>query len=251
MSYHSRIAIVLASIARHVIPHVMHDVLAAVLGKYEFGFRARGGISKLVFQDGVYKWQERVPGACGSAMDLDVASIAVLVERYSSFGIAGSIRIPGKKTLYDFQTVCYSASESETSACIVCLVEGSLYYDVYGDNDVFNEEAAQTLVQLSINIGANNNIDGFNVTLVPSLHDIKPVNGAALREGLLRPTPIMEKATGAGLSALITGIRSSLVSLDELRVVWRDANLWETVNGFCIVSSLIDVRETEEHQRQE
>jgi hypothetical protein len=201
----------------------------------------------LVFDRDKFKYEDKISETFSSATELDLETIRKLAERYRWFGICGSIRIPGRRRLYDLSIFLYPTFDSARSACIVILVDSSLYDDVYGeDDDIFDGDAADILLRLIVLLGANDQVDGFQARLIEKLSDIKPFDGIALRQSLLEPTPIRDSARGAGLPhGFVTGIKSSILSSPEIERIWADAAMFETVNGFSILNGLIEIENNE------
>ena len=62
---------------------------------------------------------------------------------------------------------------------------------------------------------------------------------------LLKPTPIELAISGGHIShGLITGIKQSIMRLDEIAAIWKDAEITATVNGFAIINYLTEIDES-------
>jgi hypothetical protein len=246
VSDHSSIAIILSSIKRDVAISVLEQSLAVLSGEFQFGFRGRGNVLRLVFEGQKYKWQDKIAEVFTSVSELDSQTLTKLVKEYGSFAVAGSIRVPNSMTLYNLDLILYPTFSPENPVCIVFRLDSSLYYDVYGEDDEFDQSAADTLLGLTVRLGANDQVEGFQMLLVQSLADIKTFSGLDLRGSLLGPAPIQGLVSDAGLPhGFVTGIKASILSLTAIGKVWKDGRKIETVNGFSVLDDLIEIDDSD------
>ena len=104
-------------------------------------------------------------------------------------------------------------------------------------------EAAERLRKLVVALGANDRVDGFHAARIDSFAETPTFDTATLRDSLLDPRSIAQLRAGKGLvHALVTGISRAVLSAQEIETIkakWSDAEWFETINGFLVMSSLV------------
>lgn len=253
MSESSRIAIVMSRVTEEVAARLFAESLEILIEQYEFGFRGTGGLLRLVFDEQRYKWEEPIGEKSPSAGDITAGAISELIQRYKWFSAAGTIRMEGRKQLRNCQILHYPTFDRNEPSCLIFVLEASLYHDVYGeDDDEFHEDAADTLLALTVRLGANELVDGFQMLLIGSFAEIQPFDGRQLRQSLLEPTSIADRREGKGFPhGWITGIKRSLLPLPQIRQVWQDGQTFETVSGFSILNDLIAIEDDDDEDEDD
>jgi len=246
MSDSLSVVIVLASMKQELAVPVMAQSLAVLMNEYQFGFRGIGGVSSLLFDKTEYKYEGGISETFLSATALDVEAIQKLAEHYHWFSIYGSIRIPSRGiTLYPTSLILYPTFDPINPVCIVFELGPSLYRQVYEDddfNDHFDKDAADVLFQLTVRLGANDQTDGFRMSCVGSLDEIKTFDVVALRHHLLHPPSIQDVMKGDALNySYITGIKASILSLDEMKRICIYGDTFLTLNGFSVLNELVEI----------
>jgi hypothetical protein len=192
-----------------------------------------------VFGQGCYGEEEEIVGPYPQVEELTEEIISELLLQDPWLEISGSIQVPGEVGLTLFEILSLPTFNPVAPSMVAFLIEPSLYRNIYGDYSDFHQEAADRLLKLSVLLGAVDPVDGFQLILVRSLEQIKPFDGEMLRASLVKPTPIRERLQGKGLPhGRVTGIRSSLLPMAEIRKTWTGATVFETPNGFCILNLL-------------
>ena len=116
-----------------------------------------------------------------------------------------------------------------------------MYEMVRGEDGSFNEDAAKVLLKLSISLGANDKVEGFQARLIEDLDAVQTFDGATLRQMLLEPQSVADAMAGVGMrNGLVTGIKSRILSAVEFGQIWRDCDVSETTNGFAVLNTLVD-----------
>ena len=245
MSSSSTIAIILARTPQDRFVPILEQSLSSLIQDYGFDFRGTGGVCRSAFEAETYEGQDEATENFESVSDIDKTAIKLLIDKYQWFEIIGSIRAPEDSKLYSISLMLYPSFDKDRPASIVFSLPSSLFRDVYGDGDVFNQEAAELLRRFAVRLGANEQVEGFHMLYLRSLEHIKTFDGATLRRYLLEPAPIRDVLKGIGIPpGLITGIKSSIMPLDEIPEMWKEGHLFETVSGFSVIDGLVPIRKT-------
>ena len=84
--------------------------------------------------------------------------------------------------------------------------------------------------------------DPSNIT---SLAEVRTFDGLELRQSLNDPASVSEARHGGHMiHGIVTGIKSSLLTVEEMSAKWGDGELFETINGFSVLNCLVDVDES-------
>lgn len=249
MSSDSDIAIIQSKVSQQVALDIIERSLDLLLEQYDFGFRSYGGVLGLEFQGTEYLQERELDDGPSSASAIDRQELERLTGCERWFSIGGSIRIPGVESLIDLDLILYPTFDQKLPACVLFRLERDLYDGVWRADNSFNEDAAATLFKLSVRLGANELVDGFQATLIADLSEVSPFDGLALRDELQNPTAVREIAMNPRLRrGFVTGVRNSPLSMNELRQKWRDFEISATTNGFVVVSRLVDVNKRKPHE---
>ena len=245
MSSDSDIAIIQSKVSHRASLDIVAGALHRLLEHYDFGFRGYGGVLGLEFAGREYLHERELDEGPSSASDIDRKELERLASRERWFAIGGSIRIPEVDKLLDLDLILYPTFDPERPACVLFRLERDLYDDVWRSDSSFNEDGAATLFKLCVSLGAHKLVDGFRAMIIADLGDIIPFDGASLRDELLRPRSAREIRADPRLRhGFVTGVKRSLVSLEEVRQTWRGAAVSETTGGLVVVSRLVDLTQS-------
>lgn len=243
MSSASDIAIILSNLSHGHALDVVEQSLARLIDQYEFGFRSYGGALQLVFEGSEFIQEKFINDKIPSVAAIDRPMIEQLVGRYEWLSIGGSIRVPELEHLVDLDLILFPTFDAVSPACVLFRLEGDLYRIIRGEDDNFNEDTAKLLLKFSISLGANDLVDGFQAILIADLDDVQTFDGEALRQVLLKPQSVENRISGVGLrTGFVVGIRSQEISSDEIRKIWRNSRVFETVNRFTVLNRLVDFK---------
>jgi len=241
MSNDSEVAIVLSSVNKNMAFKIIRMSLNLLINDYMFGFRSYGGVFQLLFEDNKFFGESPIDSEISSASLIDLSTIRYIESQYKGFSINGSIRLSGLDSLVDLDIIFLPVFDVDDKSCVVFRIEEDVYWRLWDENDILNEDLKETLLTLVIELGANNLVDAFHARLLVDLSDIQCFDGVALRESLLQPAKLQDLAKGAGLNhGFITGIKTSLLSLNEIGDIWKVCDKFETTNGFAILDDLVE-----------
>jgi hypothetical protein len=158
-----------------------------------------------------------------------------LAQKYGWRGMSGTIVTPAVEPNVDFGLVLYPTFMEEKPARVFSWFDYSLLRDAYGpDEDAYDPETAERLLRLSVFLGANRKTDGFRLDVIAAYDEIVLANTERLRAALLQPA----KTLDGDRPGLVTGIKSSQISVAELRMKWPGLVVHQTVSGFSVLSRL-------------
>lgn len=241
MSSVSDIAIILSKLSRDNALDVIEQSLVHLRDHYEFGFRSYGGVLQLVFEGIDFIQEKFIDDKIPSAAIIDRSLIEQLAERYDWLSIGGSIRMPELDHLIDIDLILFPTFDPVSPACVLFRLEGNLYRKIRAENDNFNEDIAKLLLKLSISLGANNIVEGFQAILIGDLDDVQTFDGEALRQVLLKPQSVENAISGVGMrTGFVVGIKCQEPLSNEIRKIWHSCQFLETVNKFVILNRLVD-----------
>lgn len=245
MSSYLKSAVITAAVSSEHGCIMLADALDMLFEHYELGFRGYGGVMRLRFDGREYRGEEAIDESVAMVEDLDQATIEQLVARYRWITVTGSFAMEGLERALDIKLVLYPTFDAERPVCMVSHLDAYLYESLWSDDDALDVEAAERLRTLAVMLGGHELTDGFYTTNIEALDEVVTFDGAALRDSFVEPTSVAEARKGKAIShGSVSGIKSTLLTVDELRPKWGDGELFETVNGFSVLSCLVEVDES-------
>jgi hypothetical protein len=239
-------AVTLTKVPLETAIEVMGQSLEMLVRDYEFGFRGWGGPMQMFFEDGGY--DEDVIDEQLRQADFSRETVARFVQRYKWFSLEGSIRLPNVDRLCGLDIVLYPTFDEANPACVIFVLDSWFLESVWGRAfDRYDKEAADTLVKLSVALGAHDLVDGFITDSFSGFDEnLLTFDAAHLRTLLFQPAlgrkkfAKIEEMLAVPSVGLVTGIKTSVVSAAELQLLRRDGVTLRTINGFAVLSILIE-----------
>ena len=243
MSSHSHVAVILDRTKRDVALEIIASSLQLLIARFDFGFRGYGGVVAERYRDGKPTMGAELTDI-RSATELDRPRLRALGAQELSFVIGGSLRIDAVDRLVDLDVVLHPTLEPDGSACVVFWLERDLYTRIEGeDGNDYDAEAAQNLVEFCVGLGAHDLASGFMAMLLGDRGEVIPFDAHGLARRMIQPARIMDQYRDPALRlGFVNGVRSELVDVGALKAFWKGAPIFETVNGFVVLSTLMDTR---------
>jgi hypothetical protein len=234
MSEDRQLVVVLADTDYDTAVGIFGESLEDLVAEYEFGFRTCGSADRLAFDRESYRNGAPVDETIAPT-DLTKNKVDELVRKYRWIAMSGTLAVPDAEPLVDFGLLLYPTFSPKRPARVFYWFDYWLLQDIYGpDEDAYDPEAAERLLRLSIFLGANRKTDGFRLDVITAYDEIVPANPERLRSALLQPA----KTLDGDRPGLVTGIKSSQISVAELRMKWPGMVVQQTVSGFSVLSRL-------------
>ncbi|PRP89903.1 hypothetical protein ENSA5_70100 [Enhygromyxa salina] len=196
--------------------------------------------------DGRRNADERPIHGYDKITDLQQADLDKLSNSLHWLSVTGSFRFEDSLRLYDISLALYPTFDTEQPVCFIAHLDAALYTDLWNDHDHLNADAAERLRTLSIALGAHEGLDGFYTTNIDTFSEAPIFDGATLRKSFLEPTSVRAAWENRQRIShgLVSGIKRSLVTLEQMRERWGDGELFETITGHVILSCLVDIDES-------
>jgi hypothetical protein len=219
-----------------------------LLGGYELGFRGVGGVMRLRDNGPKFPFEDDLPandpGRVVSATDLTRDVLEGLARRYRWLSITASIGIPDVDHALDIKVAIVPSGDAEHPVAAVAHLDARLYHAVEPD-DTFDARAMERFRDLIVMLGAHPLVEGFHAANVETFGELMPFTGAALQASLRSPTPVgVARHGGHFVHGIVTGIKGTLMSLDQLRPTWGDGELFETATGFSVLNCMVEIDES-------
>lgn len=216
--------------------------------RYEFGFRGVGGVMRLRYDAKKFKFEDDLPandpGRVASATELTREVLDGLATKHRWFSITGSIGMPDVPHALDIKIAIVASGDAERPVAAVAHLDARLYHAVEPD-DRFDTAAMERFRDLIVMLGAHPLAEGFHAANAETFGGLMPFTGPQLQASLRNPASVAEARQGGHfIHGIVTGIKSTLMTLDEMRPRWGDGQLFETTTGFSVLNSMVEIDES-------
>lgn len=219
---------------------LLGDVLDLLYEKYQFGFRSYGGVMRLRYDGGQCRGEDEIEQTVERVEDLDRDLIEQLVAKYRCPSVTGSFGMEGLDRLLDINVSLYPTFDPDLPVCLVSHLDAFLYRGLWDDDLVIDPEAAERMRALAIALGAHDLVDGFYTMNMEGYDEFISMGVQQLQDSLVAPAPMDEIRERKAIShELVSGIKRTRLSVEQLREAWEHSEVFETTNGFSILSGLV------------
>ncbi|HLT37506.1 MAG TPA: hypothetical protein VK034_14535 [Enhygromyxa sp.] len=241
MSEYLKPAIITASVSLEHGCTMLAETLERFIADYNFSFwGTEGNVLRLEYEGTEFRYE--IPLDSEPPLeDIDRTYIEKIVAEHTGVAFSGDFRWPGLHRLLPVSIALCRTFDPERPVCLVVHMDAYLYNTLEDDEGRVNHEAADRFQKLAVTFGAHELTEGFVMDNIVSFGQVPVFDGEALKQSFLNPPSIREQWEHRGRGTFlphgsVCGLKSSLLTREQLQALCPDAEVFETVTGMIIRS---------------
>lgn len=204
------------------------SVLEYLVRHNDYSINIENDVSGLVFDTETGNFIDTIP------IETKNKTLDEIQKTYNWVGLYGDSAIGD---VMDFAEIYLYPAHGKENQCGISICLSSQFYEAIYEESGFNEEAKHALVSLCLGVAGATDSDGFVLLFDLDRPDkFGPRDTDLIRDRLLH----LDIEDLRKEPKLLTGIRNTLVSKEEVEAVWGSGeSVYETTNGYVILDIML------------